>query len=193
VNWDAIGAVAEAIGAVGVIASLLYLATQVRASTRASAVEAKLQSTRLLNEFIDDLIENPELNDLYLRGLADLESLSESDYYRFSNMALKAFWCLSRATFSTACEHCPTTTGTNSRRSFSTGFAGPVAARGGRNWGENRLAPSFEHTSSPRWLRWTLTNESLQRTIDGWVRLTLVALLQHTWVAESGLRAGERR
>lgn len=75
-NWDAVGAVAEALGAAGVIASLLYVASQVRASNRASAVEAKLQSTRFLAELIDSLIQNPELNDLYLRGIADLESLS---------------------------------------------------------------------------------------------------------------------
>ncbi len=29
-NWDAIGAIAELLGAVGVIASLIYLATQIR-------------------------------------------------------------------------------------------------------------------------------------------------------------------
>jgi hypothetical protein len=60
-NWDAIGAIAEALGAAGVIASLLYLTTQVRASTRVSAVEAKLQSTRLLTESIDPVIQTPEL------------------------------------------------------------------------------------------------------------------------------------
>jgi hypothetical protein len=98
-NWDAIGAVAEAIGAAGVIASLLYLAVQVRGSTRASAVEAKLHSTGLLHNFIDSLIETPELNDLYLRGLADLDSLSEVEYYRFSNLSLKAFWFFSAAHF----------------------------------------------------------------------------------------------
>ncbi len=98
-NWDAIGAVAEALGAAGVIASLLYLAIQVRASTRASAVEAKLQSTRLLGETMDVVIQSPELADIYARGLADLESLSKEEYYRFSNMALKAFWFFSAAHF----------------------------------------------------------------------------------------------
>ncbi len=29
-NWDAIGAIAELLGAIGVIASLIYLATQIR-------------------------------------------------------------------------------------------------------------------------------------------------------------------
>ncbi len=98
-SWEAFGAVAEAIGALGVIASLLYLATQVRASTRASAIESKLQSTRLLTDFVENLIQKPELNDLFLRGLADPDSLSKSDYYRFSNMGLKAFWFFSAGHF----------------------------------------------------------------------------------------------
>ncbi len=33
-NWDAIGAIAELFGAVGVIASLVYLAVQIRQNTR---------------------------------------------------------------------------------------------------------------------------------------------------------------
>jgi hypothetical protein len=99
VNWEAIGAIAELAGAVGVIASLVFVGFQVRGSNRASAVESKLQSTRLLHVFIDMLIETPELNDLYLRGLKDLESLSEAEYYRFSNMSLKAFWFFSAGHF----------------------------------------------------------------------------------------------
>ncbi len=35
-NWDAIGAIAELLGAIGVIGSLVYLATQLKASTQAS-------------------------------------------------------------------------------------------------------------------------------------------------------------
>lgn len=98
-NWDAIGAIAELVGAVGVVASLLYVATQVRHSTRASAVEAKLETARLLHTFIDSLIDKPELNDLFLRGIADLDSLSRDEYLRFSNLSLKAFWFFSAGHF----------------------------------------------------------------------------------------------
>ena len=98
-NWDALGAIGESIGAAGVIASLLYLAVQVRANTRAAAVEAKLESTRLLTEFTDQLIRSPELNDLLLRGRKSLDSLSPDEYYRFSNMCLKAFWYFSAGYF----------------------------------------------------------------------------------------------
>ena len=90
-NWDAIGAVAEAVGAAGVIASLLYLAMQVRASTRASAVEAKLATSRMYTDFLVMLVQSPELNDIFLRGRKDIKSLEQDDYMRFSNLALIAF------------------------------------------------------------------------------------------------------
>lgn len=98
-NWEAIGAIAELVGAVGVIASLLYLAGQVRASTRAAAVTSKLESTGLLNKFIDLLIESPELSDIHMRGVISLESLNKQEYLRFSNMSLKAFWFFSAGHF----------------------------------------------------------------------------------------------
>ena len=41
-NWDAIGAIAELAGAIGVIASLVYVETQIRHNTRASAVESNV-------------------------------------------------------------------------------------------------------------------------------------------------------
>ena len=98
-NWQAISAIAELVGAVGVVASLLYLAVQVRANARASAVEAKLESTRLLNDFVDSLIQSPELNALWLKGRKNLDALSPEEYIRFSNMSLKAFWFFSAGYF----------------------------------------------------------------------------------------------
>ena len=98
-DWDAIGAMAELPGALGVIASLIYVATQIRLSTRASSVEAKLATTGMLNEFLNMFIEDPELNDLFLRGRASTENLSEGEYPRFSNLVLKTFWFYSAAHF----------------------------------------------------------------------------------------------
>jgi hypothetical protein len=90
-NWDAIGAIAEGLGAVGVIVSLLYVARQVGASTRASAVESKLASTRSYTDFLTELVRSPELNELFLRGRKDLGSLSPEEYIRFSNLSLISF------------------------------------------------------------------------------------------------------
>lgn len=98
-NWDAIGAVAELAGAIGVIASLVYLATQIGHNTRASSVEAKLTTTGMLTGFVDMLISDPELNDIFMRGLKSTESLSTAEQQRFSNMVMKTFWFCSAAHF----------------------------------------------------------------------------------------------
>jgi hypothetical protein len=98
-NWGAVGAFAELVGAAGVIGSLLYLAAQVRTSNRAAAVQAKLASTQFLNDFMDLLIERPELNQLMQKGRRSLESLSPDEYQQFSNMSLKAFWFFSAGHF----------------------------------------------------------------------------------------------
>ena len=98
-DWEALGAVGEIVGAAGVIASLVYLGVQVRTSNRASAVQAKLESTRMLNDFMDLLIQHPEYNQLMLQGRKSLDSLSPDEYLRFSNLSLKAFWFFSAGYF----------------------------------------------------------------------------------------------
>ena len=98
-DWDAIGAIAELAGALGVIASLIYVATQIRLSTRASSVEAKLATTSMLNEFLNMFIENPELYDLFLRERVSTQSLSDGEYPRFSALVMKTFWFYSAAYF----------------------------------------------------------------------------------------------
>lgn len=98
-NWDAVAAIADVVGAAGVIASLLYLAQQVRDGTRASSVEAKLASSRMYTDFIAMLVQKPELNDIFLRGRKDIETLSKKEYMRFSNMAFIAFSFFSAAYF----------------------------------------------------------------------------------------------
>lgn len=98
-NWDAIGAVAELLGAIGVICSLIYVATQVRASTIASRVESKLRLTENMVKYGDLLINSPDLNDLMIRGRKSINSLSKAEYLQFSNLALKACWYFSAGFF----------------------------------------------------------------------------------------------
>ena len=79
-NWEAIGAIGEIIGAVAVLVTLIYLATQVRQNTnavRTSGVSAWIDATHAFNAFA---IQNAEfLNDAYTQSRA----LSESEELRF--------------------------------------------------------------------------------------------------------------
>ena len=83
-NWDAIGAIGEVIGALGVIVSLLYLSVQIRRSDQTARVES-IQS--VLDGYRDRSIvpyfSNPQVMDLFAKGLTDFERLSENEKRQF--------------------------------------------------------------------------------------------------------------
>jgi hypothetical protein len=100
-NWDAIGAIAELLGAVGVIASLVYLATQIRQSrqqmgqnTRALQAGAYQQFEESVYRRVMDDLTIPGLERIIRLGMADIEQLSEEDMVRWSKwifVRLRAF------------------------------------------------------------------------------------------------------
>lgn len=83
-NWDAIGAIAELAGAAAVFISLVYLASQIRNSKRSDQVIAASQAASASLEWIGQLVGDGELNELFMRGSADFESLNREEKYRFS-------------------------------------------------------------------------------------------------------------
>ena len=94
-NWEAIGAVGETLGALGVIISLVYLATQLKSNAVASAVEAKLATTKFMTDFNRDFIMDPDLYKLWDRGSKNPNDLTSDEFQRFSNLNLNAFWFFS--------------------------------------------------------------------------------------------------
>ena len=98
-NWDMIGAVAELLGAVGVMGTLVYVALQMKTSNTASQVESKLRIADKMAGFQDLLIQYPELNEIMIQGRKGIEPLTKDQYVQFSNLALKACWFLSAAFF----------------------------------------------------------------------------------------------
>jgi len=69
VNWDAVGAVAELIGAIGVMASLAYLAVQVRSNTRSVQAATYQGLAQSVNDHNRDLFTNPETASFLERAL----------------------------------------------------------------------------------------------------------------------------
>lgn len=102
-NWEAIGAVGEVAGALGVIITLIYLSSQVRTGNLASKVEAKLSSTQMYTGFLGQLIASPEINDVFNRGRNDLSSLNTEEYFRYSNLAFQSFSFFSAGYFQYSC------------------------------------------------------------------------------------------
>ena len=82
-NWAAIGAVGEVVGAAGVILSLLYLAVQIRGEARAKRAAAVHDQSDAYRDFLQTLANNEELAAIYLRGIRDFSSLKDAELVRF--------------------------------------------------------------------------------------------------------------
>ncbi len=90
-NWDAIGAIAELLGAAGVIASLFYLGTQIRQNTRslrASSYDAVVTS---VSNLAVSLGCNAPAADLFVRGQSDLQALSPIEQRQFALLLVGVF------------------------------------------------------------------------------------------------------
>jgi hypothetical protein len=61
-NWDAIAAIAELIGAAAVVLSLIYLAIQVRTGSRALQTTMRDSSFHALTEYNLYLISDPSVH-----------------------------------------------------------------------------------------------------------------------------------
>ena len=98
-NWDAIGAGAELLGALGVILTLIYLARQIRHNSQ----QLKGSSTVAVHEFqeslTDLLLAQPALFQLILKANFEWETISDED------KALYGIWNLKESGFMELCFH----------------------------------------------------------------------------------------
>lgn len=83
-NWDAIGAVGEMVGASGVILSLVYLASQIRSQNTESRLAAVTEWTNQWNEWTASFADHPQLSELWVKGSADFHSLSQAESVQYA-------------------------------------------------------------------------------------------------------------
>ena len=86
-NWDAVGAIGEIVGAIAVIVTIGYLALQMRRNTRSVRSAAAQQILEGLAEFNQFLSSDPLINDLWWRGLQDPASLTKDELRRLFTLA----------------------------------------------------------------------------------------------------------
>ena len=82
-NWDALAAIAELLGAAGVIASLLYLARQVRQSTRQAQLAAQQATVHELGHALRAQAQDREWAELLSRALKGIDNLDEVERIQF--------------------------------------------------------------------------------------------------------------
>jgi hypothetical protein len=97
-NWEAIGATAEAVGAVAIFVSLVYVAAQIRQNTREfsrsieanqlAAFERNIESGNHIREL---LILHPDLAQLLLTGYKSYNELGAMEQFRFGMLLRNIF------------------------------------------------------------------------------------------------------
>ena len=81
--WEMIGAVGEILGALGVIATLGYLAVQLRANTRALRLEAEREAFDGSRLVLTQVSGDAELARIIRTGLMGMDSLDPDEAMRF--------------------------------------------------------------------------------------------------------------
>jgi hypothetical protein len=92
-NWDAIGAIGEIVGASAVVISLVYLASQIRIQNRESRAASVHQVIDGYRSSIAALHEQ-EMADIWVLAINDFDSLTESQRLRlvvYLTGALRSF------------------------------------------------------------------------------------------------------
>jgi hypothetical protein len=83
-NWDAISAIAEVTGTVGVIVSLIYLGSQIRSQTVEARITGLDNAVGELNNIYESLSGNEKFAALFLKALQDFDGLSDVERVQFS-------------------------------------------------------------------------------------------------------------
>jgi len=97
-NWEAVGAIAEAFGAIAIFVSLIYVAAQIRQNTqqfargveanRLAAFERNIESGNRIREL---LIREPELTELLMKGSKSYKELNAPEKIRFGMLLRNIF------------------------------------------------------------------------------------------------------
>ena len=84
-NWDAIGAIGELVGAAAVVATLIYLAVQIKHSTKIAQSDAHERSVENWLAANNPLLD-PAIADLFVQGCEDYQALTPRDRIRFDTL-----------------------------------------------------------------------------------------------------------
>ncbi|MDH4048127.1 MAG: hypothetical protein OEW68_17760 [Gammaproteobacteria bacterium] len=97
-NWEAVGAIAELTGVIGIFVSLIYLAVQIRQNTQQSSLNVEANQLAAFERNIDSanrirelLVLHPELAELLSRGYKSYKGLEAIEQFRFGLLLRNIF------------------------------------------------------------------------------------------------------
>jgi hypothetical protein len=92
-NWDAIGAAGEVLGALAVVATLLYLARETRKSANAIDASASRDSARQISEWHLEASRDPEIRRIVMKSFSEEDvQYTEEEWFEFRALAISLFF-----------------------------------------------------------------------------------------------------
>ena len=83
-NWEAISAIGQLIGAIAVLITLIYLAVQMKQNTAAVATSTYESTMTGFNDINVVVASNPEIASIINRGCMNSDKLSETETVQFN-------------------------------------------------------------------------------------------------------------
>ena len=83
-NWDALGAVGELVGAAAVVVTLLYLVKEMRLNRVAAESDSVDSLSNGLNAMNLQVANDPEMSEIFMKGFTNPNELSEIQLMRFA-------------------------------------------------------------------------------------------------------------
>ena len=80
-NWDAIGAIGETVGALAVVVSLIYVALQLRSQNKEARISAQQQIAEAFRSVIS-VGNDPRIADLVVKAMDETEKLTDSERFQ---------------------------------------------------------------------------------------------------------------
>ena len=98
-NWDAIGAIGDIIGAIAVVVSLIYVAIQVRDNSNQTKASMATTTTDAFNRMQEVLISNPDVIELFtkMKTRNDLSATEDMLLEAVANRYLAHWWSIQSA------------------------------------------------------------------------------------------------
>ena len=86
-NWDALGAIGELVGATAVVLTLGYLAVQIRQSSKSSRQQSYNDLVSRRSDIYNKMVESDDLTAIAIAGMRG-DAMNEIDAQRFTSLML---------------------------------------------------------------------------------------------------------
>ncbi len=90
-NWEAFSAISSAVATLAVTMSVIYLAIQIKTSTKATNSQTYQFATQALGEMAAIVGVSKDLSRIFVHGMADPDSIDTDEYYQFSYLLISLF------------------------------------------------------------------------------------------------------